>query len=263
MTILEEPTVTLTIEDNVGWITIQRPKALNALNVDVLQGLISACSKIDQDNDCRLCIVRGAGGKAFVAGADIQMMKDLGPRAIADYVELGQRAMRSVETLRIPVLAAVEGYALGGGLELALACDLVLASSRSKFGQPEVNLGILPGFGGTQRLALRSGLGVARRLILSGELIDSDEALRLGIVDWMVEADGFEDALKAKVSLLLSKGPLALSQIKRLLVRSVEPALLSGLRLEIEAFLDVFGSADREEGMSAFVEKRDPKFFGR
>ena len=187
-------------------------------------------------------------------------MVDLGPRAIADYVELGQRAMRALELLDLPVIAAVNGFALGGGLELALACDIICASNRAKLGQPEVNLGIIPGFGGTARLAARCGIGAARRLVYSGELVRAEEAQVMGLVDKIFEPEKLLDETRAFAALIAGKAPLAVRGAKRVLRQAQENALHVGLRLEVEEFLRLFASADREEGMQAFLQKREPKF---
>ncbi|RMG44330.1 MAG: crotonase [Candidatus Dadabacteria bacterium] len=261
--IIDENTV-LTGGDEVrADIVINRPKALNALNVDVLQGLILALEKVQKQESLRVITITGAGTKAFVAGADIAWMADLGPRAIADYVELGQRAMRAIERARVPVVAVVNGYALGGGLELAMACDVIIASDKAKLGQPEVKLGIIPGFGGTQRLVQRTGIGTARRLIYSGEMIEAEEALRLGLVDKVVSAEELQEGATAFCNEIINKAPLAVQQAKRLLRESSEQFLLSGLQREVETFLDLFQTADREEGMQAFMEKREAKFTGK
>ncbi len=263
MAIMEEESIKVLRSAPIGEILVNRPKALNALNADVLQALNLAVTKLLSDPALRVILIRGEGEKAFVAGADIPGMAVLGPRAIADYVELGQRAMRVIETARVPVIAAVHGYALGGGLELALACDVILASKAAKLGQPEVNLGIIPGFGGTQRLIQRCGIGTARRLILSGEMISGEEAFQLGLVDKLCEPAEFNEMVEKFVATVAAKAPLAVQGAKRVLRSSQETALLSGLRHEVEEFLHLFGTADREEGMSAFVQKREAKFFGR
>ena len=263
MAIMEEECVKVLRTAPIGEIVINRPKSLNALNADVLQTLNLAVTKLLTNADLRVVVIRGEGEKAFVAGADIPGMASLGPRAIADYVELGQRTMRVIEAARVPVIAAVHGYALGGGLELALSCDVVIASRAAKFGQPEVNLGIIPGFGGTQRLIQRCGLGTARRLILSGEMISGEEAYQLGLVDKLCEPEAFNETVEKFVSLVAAKAPLAVQGAKRVLRSSQEPALLSGLRHEVEEFLRLFGTVDREEGMSAFVQKREAKFLGK
>jgi enoyl-CoA hydratase len=244
-------------------LVINRPESLNALNPDVLQGLLNEFAVIARDPAIRVVVIRGSGPKAFVAGADIRAMSQLGPRAIADYVELGQRAMRTIEMCAVPVIAAVHGFALGGGLELALACDLILCSESAKVGQPEVNLGIIPGFGGTQRLIQRCGIGQARRLCYGGELLSADEARVVGIADKVFPDAAFDEQVAAMAELIASKAPLAVQGAKRVINSSQNTSLLSGLRLEVEEFLRLFGSADREEGMDAFMQKRKPTFTGR
>jgi enoyl-CoA hydratase len=247
----------------VHTVTINRPESLNALNPDVLQSLLNEFQGIARDASVRVVVIRGSGPKAFVAGADIRSMSQLGPRAIADYVELGQRATRAIESCAVPVIAAVHGFALGGGLELALACDIIFCGRAAKLGQPEVNLGIIPGFGGTQRLIHRCGIGQARRLCYSGELISADEAHTLGIADKVVADEAFDEQLSQLAELIASKAPLAVQGAKRVINRSQDTALLSGLRLEVEEFLRLFATADREEGMDAFMQKRKPSFTGR
>ena len=263
MSLMESQSVQIVAEGPVSELVINRPEALNALNLDVLSGLLLAFERLTANREVRALIIMGTGEKAFVAGADIGTMSQLGPRAIADYLQLGQRVMRVVECARFPVIAAVNGYALGGGMELALAADIILASHSAKFGQPEVNLGIIPGFGGTQRLIQRCGLGAARRLILTGDIIAAPEALQIGLAD-RVSAEGqlIPDA-QAMGAMIASRGPLAVSCAKAVLRRSQETTLLSGLAHEVEAFLDLFATADREEGMKAFLQKRAPQFTGR
>jgi enoyl-CoA hydratase len=247
----------------VHTITINRPESLNALNPDVLQSLLNEFQAIARDSSIRVVVIRGSGPKAFVAGADIRSMSQLGPRAIADYVELGQRTTRAIESCAVPVIAGVHGFALGGGLELALSCDIIFCGRAAKLGQPEVNLGIIPGFGGTQRLIHRCGIGQARRLCYSGELISADEAHTLGIADKVVADEVFDEQLSQFAELIASKAPLAVQGAKRVINRSQDTALLSGLRLEVEEFLRLFATADREEGMDAFMQKRKPSFTGR
>jgi enoyl-CoA hydratase len=244
-------------------VTINRPESLNALNPDVLQSLLNEFQAISRDNSIRVVVIRGSGPKAFVAGADIRAMSQLGPRAIADYIELGQRTTRAIEMCAVPVIAGVHGFALGGGLELALACDIIFCAESAKVGQPEVNLGIIPGFGGTQRLIHRCGVGQARRLCYSGELITAEEARVLGIADKVVPDAAFDEQLTQFAELIASKAPLAVQGAKRVINRSQDTVLLSGLRLEVEEFLRLFASADREEGMDAFMQKRKPSFTGR
>lgn len=263
MAIIEEQTVAVAAEGAITELVINRPKTLNALNPDVLHSLILQVERVVKNPDLRVITLTGAGEKAFVAGADITSMAGLGQRAIADYVELGQRAMRVIEQAPVPVIAAVNGYALGGGLELALACDLIVASTTSKLGQPEVNLGIIPGFGGTQRLIHRCGVGTARRLVYTGDLLSAEEALKLGVVDRLVEPAALSQEVRQIADTIAKKAPLAIREAKRVLRESQEHSLLSGLRLEVEAFLGLFGSADRAEGMEAFIQKREARFTGR
>lgn len=260
---LEHASVAVTKRGGVAVVTIQRPEHLNALNPDVLQSIIVEFAKIEEDRGVRVVLLQGAGEKAFVAGADIRAMFDLGPRAIADFIELGQRAMRSIELCRAPVVVAVQGYALGGGLEVALAGDIILASSRSKLGLPEVNLGVIPGFGGTQRLISRCGVGTARYLTLTGELVGGDEAKQLGLVDKVFSAEGFEGEVTAFTEKLAEKAPLALFAAKQVINKTGENGQLAGMRREVEAFLQLFSTEDRDEGMTAFLEKRKPSFSGR
>lgn len=261
--IMEEESVKLIDEGALAEIVINRPKALNALNADVLASLIMVLEKLAKSTTLRAVIVTGAGDKAFVAGADIHSMNQLGVRAAADYIELGQRAMRCLERMEVPVIAALNGFALGGGLELALACDIIIAAKTAKLGQPEVNLGIIPGFGGTQRLIQRCGIGTARRLIYSGELIEAEEGRMLGLVDKVCDPADLRKEVRALAETISKKGPLAVKMAKQVITRSQEGSLLSGLKLEIEGFLELFASADREEGMTAFMQKREAKFTGR
>jgi enoyl-CoA hydratase len=263
MSLIEEPTVALDISDEIATIIVNRPDNLNALNPDVLQGIILALEKIQKSADVRALVVTGRGEKAFVAGADVVSMAGLGPRPIADYVELGQRALRAIECFPVPVIAAVNGYALGGGLELALACDIIIAAETAKAGQPEINLGIIPGFGGTQRLIQRCGIGAARRLILTGDMIDAAESLRIGLFDQVVAGSELATVARAMAKRIASKAPLAVKEAKKIIRQSQEQQLLSGLRLEVEGFLSLFSSRDREEGMDAFMQKRPAKFTGR
>ncbi len=262
MAIMEENSILV----NAGVITefvINRPNSLNALNADVLQNLILQINKAVSDSHVRVITITGAGDKAFVAGADIASMFDLGPRAAADYVELGQRCMRTVERCRVPVIAAVNGYCLGGGMELALSCDLIVAASKAKLGLPEVGLGIVPGFGGTQRLVQRCGVGLAKRLVLTGEMLPADEALRVGLVDQVADEGGLQEHVRKLAEGIASKAPLAVERGKSLVRQHSETLLLAGLQSETEAFLELFDTNDRREGMQAFMEKRAAKFTGK
>jgi enoyl-CoA hydratase len=259
----QENCLEITRSGAVHTITVNRPESLNALNPDVLQSLILEFEDIARARDLRVVIIRGAGQKAFIAGADIRAMAQLGPRPMADYLELGQRAMRAIETCAVPVIAAIHGFALGGGLELALACDLIVCAEGARLGQPEVNLGIIPGFGGTQRLIHRCGIGQARRLCYTADLLSATEALSIGLADKVLSDAQFFEQVQALAEGIASKAPLAVQGAKRVINRSQDTTLLSGLRLEVEEFLKLFGTKDREEGMDAFLEKRKPNFTGR
>ena len=263
VTLMEENTVLVEREGAIVTVTINRQESLNALNPDVLQGLILEFGKISSDPSIRSVIITGRGPKAFVAGADIRSMHGLGPRPIADYVELGQRAMRLIETCEVPVIAAVNGFALGGGLELALACDLIVCCESAKLGQPEVNLGIIPGFGGTQRLLQRCGIGAARRLCYTGDLIGAEEARIIGLADKVFPDAQLMEEVQKMATTIASKAPLAVRGAKRVINEAHQSLLLSGLRLEVEEFLKLFDTADREEGMAAFLQKRPATFTGR
>lgn len=259
---VEETGVSCQVDGAVAVITITRPESLNALSQQVLLGLESSLDRVEQQEGVRVVIVRGSGGKAFVAGADIKVMSALEPGDLRNYLELGQGVMRRVELCKVPVIAAVTGFALGGGMELALACDLIVATDASKFGQPEVNLGLIPGFGGTQRLAHRGGWGTARRLIYSGEIISAAEAFRLGLVDFTWSIDDFDGKLRDLAQTIAAKAPMAVAESKRVMRETRESWELGGLRREVEAFAGLMTSRDCKEGFSAFLEKRPPQFKG-
>jgi enoyl-CoA hydratase len=243
----------------VTW-TINRPKVLNALDGATLAELEQA---IDGAGDARVAILTGAGDRAFVAGADIAAMSTLTPAEATAFARLGQRVFRKLEELPIPVVAAVNGFALGGGCELALACDFIHAARTAKLAQPEIKLGIIPGFGGTQRLARRVGLGRARELIYLGEPIGADEALRLGLVNGVHEPAELLPAVQRLAETLASRPPMALAAAKRVLLWGSDVPLEAACELEAAQFAGLFASEDQREGMVAFVEKRAPQFRGR
>jgi enoyl-CoA hydratase len=239
----------------VAVVTIDRQDALNALNVETLTELRDRLRELESDAGVRAVVLTGAGEKAFVAGADIKYMSGLGPDDAKAWGALGHEATGLLETMAKPTIAAINGFALGGGCELALACDLRFASSRAKLGQPEINLGIVPGWGGTQRLARVCGIAVAKDLIYTGRTIDAEEALRVGLVNAI--ADPVLDAALDAARGLAEKAPLALAAAKSLINRA--PGALGA---EAEEFGDLFASADTKEGLTAFVEKRKPEFRG-
>lgn len=249
--------VTVTTAGHVATVEINRPDALNALNDTVLEQLSAALSRIP--NESRVLLVRGAGGKAFVAGADIKVMREGGAEA---FIALGQRVMCEVEALPQTVIAVIDGFALGGGLELALSCDLIVVTERAKLGQPEVKLGIIPGFGGTQRLMRRCGLGAAKRLIFTGETISGEEAYRLGIAEYLFQSAELSAKLEALTREISERGPLAIAAAKRAMQFSFGAGAELALRNEVEEFLGTLGTADGKEGLDAFVAKRKAEFRG-
>jgi enoyl-CoA hydratase len=242
-------------DGGVRTVTIDRQDALNALNVETLTELRDRLQELANDKDVRVVVLTGAG-KAFVAGADIKYMSGLRPDQAKGWGGLGHEAARLLETMPKPTIAAVNGFALGGGCELALACDIRYASSRAKLGQPEINLGIVPGWGGTQRLARACGIGVAKDLILTGRLVEAEEALRIGLVSAI--ADPVLDKAVETAHELAAKSSLALALAKRLI--NMSPGALDA---EATEFGELFASADAIEGLTAFSEKRAPKFLGR
>jgi enoyl-CoA hydratase len=248
-------------EEAVAIVTIDRQEALNALDVATLTELRDRLRELADDDAARVVILTGAGEKAFVAGADIKYMSGLDVEQAKQWGALGHEAGRLLETMPKPTIAAINGFALGGGCELAVACDLRYAASSANLGQPEVNLGIIPGWGGTQRLARVSGLGVAKELIFTGRIVDAEEALRIGLVNAV--HDPVLDKAREVGALLASKSPIALKLMKDLANRALGGDHSANLDAEGEMFGELFSSADAKEGLRAFVEKRQPNFVGR
>ncbi len=254
-------TLNYELEDGVGIITIDRPKALNALNPKVLEEFSQILDGVDGSEDVRALIVTGAG-KAFVAGADISVMAKFDSLEAKRFALFGQSVLNRLGTLAQPVIAAVNGFALGGGCELALACDFIYASEAAKFGQPEVNLGVIPGFGGTQRLARRVGPALAKELCLTGDMIGADEALRIGLVNKVFPADELMEAARKVALGMAKKGRVALREIKTVIEQGVGLDLIKACAWETDRFGICFASPDQKEGMTAFLEKRKPEFKG-
>jgi enoyl-CoA hydratase len=250
-------------EEEVAVVVINRPKALNALSDDVLRELDSVITEVESDDSVRAVVITGDGPKAFVAGADIGGLKDLGEKDGEEFGRYGQRIFRRLETLPKAVIAAVNGFALGGGCELAMACDVRVASDTAKLGQPEVGLGIIPGYGGTQRLPRLVGYGQAKRLILSGEIIDAQEALRIGLVDIVVGADELREKAVGLARTIASKGPLAVAISKRAIDEGIAMSLDDALAHEAKLFGQSCATEDSIEGCAAFLEKRKPNFSGK
>jgi enoyl-CoA hydratase len=234
---------------------------MNALDRPTLEELRDRLLELRDDAEARVVVLTGSGEKAFVAGADIKYMGGLGNEEAKEWGELGHAAGQLLETMPKPTIAAINGFALGGGCELALACDLRYASSTAKLGQPEINLGIIPGWGGTQRLARVCGLGVAKDLILTGRVVDAEEALRFGLISGV--HDPVLDKALEVARLLAAKSPLALAAAKRALNHALQGSHVENLEREADEFGGLFGTEDAKEGLTAFAEKREPRFSGR
>jgi enoyl-CoA hydratase len=255
--------ITLVVEGPVATITVDRPKALNALNPDTIEELGQAVDLIAANKEIRAVILTGGGEKAFVAGADIAAMADLTPEQAEIFSIKGSNMMRRLEKLPIPVIAAVNGFALGGGCELAMACDFIYASDNARFGQPEVNLGLVPGFGGTQRLTRKVPYGIAMELLTTGRMIKADEALRIGLVNRVVPQAELMDNVQATVKELLTKAPVAVSISKALVQSAPDTDIDTGLANESSSFSTIFNTEDFKEGVTAFLAKRPAEFKGK
>ncbi len=256
---------TLEIETDgpIAVVTISRPKALNALNTTVLADLLACSSELEIDDQVRVVILTGAGDKAFVAGADITEMREMGVIEARAFSEAGGDLGRAIETSQKVWIAAVNGFALGGGTELALCCDFIYASQKAKFGQPEVKLGVIPGFGGTQRLPRRVGVAKAKEIVFSGDMLDAAEALRIGLADAVVAPDELMAYAKKKASTIAANGPVAVAEAKRAIHEGQSMTLEQAIVLEQRTFGELFATDDQKEGMTAFVEKRAAAFEGK
>jgi enoyl-CoA hydratase len=254
--------IRIEIADRVATVTICRPEKLNALDPTIVRELTEAFASLAS----RTAEVRGAiltgEGKAFVAGADIAAMASMTSAEAKRFADAGHRLGATIEESPFPVIAAVNGFALGGGCELALACDFIVASEKAKFGQPEVKLGVIPGFGGTQRLARRVGLGHARQLCFTGDILGAEEARAIGLVNAVFPADALLREAGAIASRIAAQGPLAVAAAKRVMLRGADVPLAVANELEAQAFAQLFGSDDQREGMRAFLEKQQATFKG-
>lgn len=248
--------VVVEVENEIAVVTISREKSLNALNSETLAELKECFENITGRKDVRVLILTGAGKKAFVAGADISEMVNATPAEGRQMAKLAKGAFLLLETMPQVTIAAVNGYALGGGCEISMACDIRIASDNAKFGQPEVGLGILPGFGGTQRLARLVGKGRAKEIIFTCDQIDAQEAYRIGLANKVVPQDELLDTCKAMAEKIMTKGSYAISLAKEAINTGLDTDLSSGLTLEAELFGLSFSTADKKEGMTAFLEKR-------
>lgn len=255
--LLEQP------EAGVYLLTVNRPKALNALNAATLDEIAAAVSKVAADDKARVLLVTGTGEKAFVAGADIAEMQNATIEQAREISERGMHVMHALEALPVPVIALVNGFALGGGCELALACDWILASENAVFGQPEVNLGIPPGFGGTQRLPRKIGSARALELLTTARQVKAAEAAAIGLVNHVYPASELKVKGLEMARMIAAKGPAAVRFVKQAVQRGGNLDLFTACSQETDLFAQAFGTQDRQEGMNAFLEKRPPKFSGK
>lgn len=256
---MEYKNIVLEKEYKVALLTISRPKALNALNSETLIELDLAIDEIANDNEIHAVIITGEG-KAFVAGADITEMKDFGVMDARKFGNLGNRVFRKLETLEKPIIAAVNGFALGGGCELSMACDIRIASSKAKFGQPEAGIGITPGFGGTQRLARLVGIGMAKQLLFTAEIINAEEALRIGLVNRVVEPQELIQEAKSLAKRIVDNAPIAVKLCKTAINRGMQMDIDTALIYEAEVFGECFSTEDQKIGMNSFLEKTEKCF---
>jgi enoyl-CoA hydratase len=250
-------------EGAVATVTVNRPRALNALNTATITELLELSTDLEANPNVRAVVLTGAGDKAFVAGADISEMAEMRPREARHFAELGGALMTAVETSDKPWIAAVNGFALGGGCELALSCDFIYAAKNARLGQPEVTLGVIPGFGGTQRLMRRVGIAKAKEIIFTGDMVDADEALRIGLADLVVDRSELLARARQTGEKIATKGPLAIAEAKRVMLHGQSLPLPDACALEAHAFASLFDSSDQKEGMKAFIQKRPAVFEGK
>ena len=248
-------------EGHVATITINRPKALNALSTAVLTDLNAALDEVAADQDVYALIITGAGEKSFVAGADIAEMKDKSVEEAAEYGKFGNAVFRKIETFGCPVIAAVNGFALGGGCELAMSCDIRVASENAVFGQPEVGLGITPGFGGTQRLARLVGAGIAKEMIYTARNIKADRAAQIGLVNKVVAAEELSATVMKMAQGIAKNAPIAVAYAKKAINNGLQTDIDSGIAIEVEEFSNCFATEDQTYGMTCFLEKVKEKEF--
>jgi enoyl-CoA hydratase len=251
------------VEAGIWTVAISRPEALNALNADVLNSLAQVFDAAQADQALRAIIITGLGEKAFVAGADIKQFETFKPSSAADFASAGQKLFARIESLSVPVIAAVNGFALGGGLELALACDFIYAAETAKFGLPECTLGLMPGYGGTVRLPRRVGAAYALELAMTGNMIDANEALRIGLVNRVCPGPELLGAARKTAQVIASRAPLAVAAIKKSIHEGASLTETKASDLEARLFGELFASNDKTEGVRAFLEKRKPTFTGQ
>ena len=246
-------------EGNIGILSINRPEALNALNIEVLQELDKAMDIIEKDEEVYVLVLTGEG-RAFVAGADIGEMKDMDVFQAREFADLGLKLFRKIELMEKPIIAAVNGFALGGGCELSMCCDIRIASEKAKFGQPEVGLGIIPGFAGTQRLSRLIGMGRAKELIFTTDMIDAEEAYRIGLVNKVVAADKLMEEALNMAKNISQRGQIAVRFAKTSINHGMDVDMETAMAIERDLFGLCFSTEDQKEGMAAFLEKRNPNY---
>lgn len=260
---MEYKNILFEVSEGIATITINRPKALNALNSDVMAELNDASLKCKTDEAVKVVIITGAGEKSFVAGADISQMAELRPQQAMDFMEAGIETFRSFEVLPKPVIAAINGFALGGGVELAMSCDIRLASENARFGQPEILIGLIPGWGGTQRLARLVGMGRAKELIMAGGQIDAKRAYEIGLVNQVYPLDQLIPEARKLAKKMEGLPGFALKMAKHAINFGYDLSLDNAMRLETQCCSQCFSTDDQKEGMKAFLEKRKPAFKGK
>jgi len=250
-------------KEGIATLKINRPQVLNALNKETISEITSAVEELDADKNVKVVILTGEGEKAFIAGADIKQMSDMSSLEAKKFSELGHNMLLKIENSRLPYIAAINGYALGGGCEVLMACDICIAAKSAKIGQPEINLGVHPGFGGTQRLPRLVGRMKAKELILTGKNIDAEEANKIGLVNMVVDDDKLMDAAQKLAGQIAGKSTVQTAFIKSLVNKGTDIDINSACALEISYFSSSFSTNDQKEGMKAFLEKRKPEFKGK
>jgi len=248
------------VNKSIGYLNIDRPESLNAMNDRVLDEFISKINDLISEPEVRVIIISGSGDKAFIAGADIKLMQQMNPKEALNFAEKGHRLTKLIEHSKKPIIAAINGYAFGGGTEIALACHLRLASEDAIFAQPEVKIGLVPGWGGTQRLPNIVGKGIANEMILTGRNVSAERAFEIGLVNKVIKKDNLISECEMVAKLIISNSPNAIAESISLINISSNEPTDAGLKIEVKKFSELFGSDETTEGLSAFIEKRPPKY---
>ncbi|MGD8505278.1 MAG: enoyl-CoA hydratase-related protein [Candidatus Bathyarchaeota archaeon] len=250
-------------KDGMAIITINRPTTLNALNAETVLEILSRLEEAEKDENVKVIVITGAGEKAFCVGLDLKTVKDINVVEAVETTRRGQKLTLAIEELGKPVIAAINGYTLGGGLELAMSCDIRIASENTRLGQTELNVGLIPGWGGTQRLPRLVGKGIAKDLVFTGKMIDAKTAEKIGLINMVVPLEKLRSAVEELSKVIMTKPPIAIKLAKELINNSIETDLRTGLIHEAEAFGILTSTEDFREGVSAFIEKRKPKYKGK